>query len=275
MAINIGATMKNLFGANASNTSVGNPPQNPNQQPQNQLENQQQNTNVRQQAPSGEFTQLEQGGQQQKNNNSVDNTTPVNPLDKFKEMWQPPTSADGKPLPGRQPIIPKIDPAKIMEFAGKQDFKKFVKPETLAAIAKGGEEGSAAFQQAIQDIGSSTFASSITASSQMMSAALERQQKQFEDSLPELFKRFSLGENLSNKNPVLKHPAAKPIIDALQIQLAQKYPDASAADLQRTAEEFITAFASEATGKKQDSIANDTKGRKQDDWSTFLPDYLK
>ena len=109
----------------------------------------------------------------------------------------------------------------------------------------------------------------------MMSAALERQQKQFEDSLPELFKRFSLGENLSNKNPVLKHPAAKPIIDALQIQLAQKYPDASAADLQRTAEEFITAFASEATGKKQDSTENDTKGKKQDDWSTFLPEYLK
>ena len=164
MAVNIGAAMKNLFGGGTNNISTGQPPQNPNQQPQNQRENQQQN-NIRQQAPSGEFTQLEQGQQnQQNNNNTTDNTAPVNPLDKFKEMWQPNVGADGKPLPGKQPVIPKIDPAKIMEFAGKQDFKKFVKPETLAAIAKGGEEGSAAFQQAIQDIGSSTFASSITAS---------------------------------------------------------------------------------------------------------------
>jgi hypothetical protein len=268
----VGEMMRNLFGSKSGATN--NPQQNPNATPQNQREQQQQNQQQQQKPPAGDSSVLEGAGKDTSTGSSSTGTS-ENPLDKFKDLWQPPTGADGKPKPPKEKAI-NIDPAKIFEFAGKQDFKKFVKPETFAAIAKGGDEGAAAFQQAIQDIGSSTFASAITASSQMMQAALEKQASTFEAGLPELFKKYSLKENLGNKNPVLKHAAAKPIVDALQSVLAQKYPDASAADLQTTAEEFLTTFASSISGKSttDDAAATGGKGgkRKSEDWSSFLPE---
>lgn len=273
----IGTVISNLFGSNSGATAQ--PAQNPNAQPQNQRENQQKNDGIqKKQAPTGENTQLENLGTP--NREAGNEGDAVNPMDKFKDIWQPPTDKDGKPKQAtKQSAIPSVDAAKIMEFAGKQDFKKFVKPETLAAISKGGDEGMAAFAQAMQDIGSSTFASAVTASSQMMKAALERQSEQFEAGLSERFTKFSLKENLGNKNPVLKHPAAKPIVDALQSVLAQKYPDHSAADLQATAEDFLSTFASSISGSKTDENeetgGKGSKKQKSEDWSEFLPDSLR
>lgn len=277
---NIGQAMQVLFG-NKSGATSG-PPANPNQQPQNQRENQQQNAGGgnRQvgKLPDGSNSALESANVNQ-NNDGGESKEPVNPMDKFKDIWQPATDADGKPkASSKKSVMPKIDPAKIMEFASKQDFKKFVKPETLAAISKGGDEGMAAFAQAMQDIGSSTFASATTASAHMMQAALERQAADFEERSEERFKKFSLKENLGNKNPVLKHPAAQPIVEALQSVLSNKFPQASAQELQSTAEEFLTTFASSISGSGKKEGEEDTGGkggRKQEDWSTFLPDFLK
>lgn len=280
--MNIGAAMQHLFGNKSGATNT--PPNNPNAQPQNQRQQQQQDAGGGNKQvgklPDGSNSALENAGNGNANNADGGDGTPANPMDKFKDIWQPNTGADGKPVAStKKPVMPKIDAAKIMEFAGKQDFKKFVKPETLAAIAKGGDEGSAAFAQAIQDIGSSTFASAVTASSHMMQAALERQESSFEEQFQERFKKFSLKENLGNKNPVLKHPAAQPIVEALQSVLANKYPNASAQDLQSTAEEFLTTFASSisSNGKKEgeDEDTGGKGGRKQEDWSKFLPEFLQ
>lgn len=259
-----------LFG-NKSAPSGG-PPTNPNAQPQNDRQRQEQT--ARGQAPTGEQTQLE-GTVNTDQQVDGDGKKPAeNRLDKYKDMWQPPVDGEGKPVPGKKKQNFTIDPAKIMEYASKQDFKKFVKPETLAAIAKGGDEGTAAFSQAMQDIGSSTFASSMTATSQLVQRALDAQAADFEARLPELFKKFSLKDNLRTKNPALSHPAASPIIEAIQDVLARKHPDATAEDLRSTAEDFLTSFAAEIGGKKDedddDTGSKGSKKAKQEDWSAFL-----
>jgi len=202
-----------------------------------------------------------------------------NPLDQFSDIWQPPKGADGKPIPKPDTKLFNIEPAKFFEHAAKQDFRKFVKPETLARIAKGGDDGNAAMSDLIQDLGSNIFATSALASTKMIEKAMETQKQQFESSLPELFKKLNLGENLRTKNPALNHPAAQPIVEALKTTLAQRYPEASAAELQETAETFLSTFASEVGGKK--SLGDDKgsgSGRKSpgdQDWSSFLPDGLQ
>jgi len=267
---NVGAAMQRLFGGNTGNT--GAPPPNPNAQPTNQREQQQQQAKGK--TPSGEFTQLESGSSAESNEASGTGE-PANPLDKFKDIWQPLTGADGKPLPETKRPSFAIDATKMMEFASKQDFKKFVKPETMTAIAKGGEEGTAAMLQAFQDIGSSSFATSMTASSQLVERALAAQRQDFETSLPELVKRFSLKDNLRTKNPILSHPAASPIIEALQVTLAKNNPNATAAELQETAEEYLTSLAASFSGKKatEDDSGGNKSGKKEQDWGKFLPDF--
>lgn len=272
---NIGAAMNNLFGGKPAGT--GQPPANPNAQPKNQRE-QQQNV-ARGQAPTGENTQLENaGGNVDGSTDDPNNKEPANPLDKYKDIWQPPKDAEGKVVKQKEKTKFSIDPAKMMEFAGKQDFKKFVKPETVAAIQKGGEEGSAAFLQAIQDIGSSTFATSMTAASQLMEKAIESARADWDAELPERFKRFSAKDNLRTKNPALNHPAAQPIIDALQSRLAQAYPDATTAEHQEMAVDFLTSFAAsigKKSGEEEDgdttsSRRSGSKKAKEEDWGVFL-----
>lgn len=258
-----------LFGGKPA--SSGGPPANPNAQPQN--DRQRQEATARGQAATGEHTQLE--GDVNLNQKVDGNGKPVaeNRLDKFKDVWQPNTDAEGKVIPAKQKTKFTIDPAKIMEYAGKQDFKKFVKPETLAAVAKGGDEGSAAFADAMQQIGSSTFATSMSATSQLIQKALDSQRAEFMAELPEMFKKFSLKDTLRTKNPALSHAAAAPIVDALQEALARKHPDATAEDLRSTAEDFLTSFAAEIGGKKDDDDDSGPKGSKkpkQEDWSAFL-----
>lgn len=259
-----------LFGGKSAPTGL--PPTNPNAQPQNDRQRQEQT--ARGQAPTGEQTQLE-GAIDTNQQVDGDGKKPAeNRLDKHKDMWQPPVDSEGKPVPGKKKQNFSIDPAKIMEYAGKQDFKKFVKPETIAAIQKGGEEGSAAFLQAMQDIGSSTFASSMTAASQLMQRALDAKDLDFEARLPELFKKYSLKDTLRTKNPALSHPAAAPIIEAIQDVLARKNPDATAEQLRSTAEQFLTDFAAETGGKKdeddEDTGSKGSKKAKQEDWGAFL-----
>lgn len=259
-----------LFGGRPAPS--GGPVANPNAQPQN--DRQRQEATARGQAATGEHTQLEGDINTDQQVDGNGKKPAENRLDKHKDIWQPPTDADGKVLPAKKKASFSIDPAKIMEYANKQDFRKFVKPETLAAVAKGGEEGSAAFAEAMQQIGSSTFATSMSATSQLVQKALDTQRAEIMADLPEMFKKFSLKDTLRTKHPALSHPAASPIIDALQETLARKHPDATAEDLRSTAEDFLTSFAAEFGGKKdEDEEGTGGKGSKkprQEDWSSFL-----
>lgn len=241
--------------------------------------NQQTNQNQGNPAPPGNSAALENGG---KNATGDDGKppagdAPVNPLDKFKDIWQPPVGADGKPIPKKDTsVFGNIDHSKIVEAAGKQDFSKFVKPETLAAIAKGGPEAQTAFTAFAQDFGTNLFAMSASSTTQLIEKALATQRTQFQAELPGILKSVNLGENLRTKNPVLDHPAARPIVDGLKRSLTARYPDATAAELQTMAEEYFTTFASSMT-PKQNSSEEGSKGSRSEsqDWSEFLPDYLK
>lgn len=269
---NVGAAIQNLFGGGSVRQSEGAAPINPNKQPNNQREYQE--SQARGKAPSGESTQLESGNTGTENVDATSGES-ANPLDKFKDIWQTPKGADGKPIQEKQPRSFTIDSSKMMEFAGKQDFKKFVKPETMAAIAKGGEEGTAAMLQAFQDIGSSSFATSMTAASQLVDRALASQREEFQAMLPELVKRSSLKDSLRTKNPILSHPAAAPIIEALQVTLAKNNPDATAAELQATAEDYLTSLATSFSGKKAaDEESSGKSGKRDEDWGKFLGDIV-
>lgn len=261
--------VQQLFGGRSAVT--GAPPQNPNGfQPVTQRDHQQQT--ARGQAATGEHTQLEAPQGQNDDGTGGEQKAAELPLDKYKDLWEAPTGADGKPVPAKQKKSFSLDPAKMMEYAGKQDFKRFVKPETLAAIGKGGEEGVTAIQQMIQDIGSGTFASSMTASSRLVEQALAHQREEFELMLPDLVRKHSLKDSVRSKNPVSAHPAAQPIVNALQSQLASKHPEATAAELTDMVEEYLTTFASEFSGKKA-TETTDTGGkrgqRQEEDWSNF------
>lgn len=193
---------------------------------------------------------------------------PTSPLDAYKDLWQPaeaPKNPDGSPVVKAGMF--NLDPAKIMETAGKLDFKKAIKPEQLTAIQAGGPEAMAALLDVMQQVGQLSYANSVQTNAQLMEAGFGKARTDFTKELPDHIKAYGVGRELSNSNPALNHPAAQPIIDAVRQQMIAKFPGASEADIAARATEYVTNFANAAIPKQQEAV--DPKAASATDWSTW------
>lgn len=184
------------------------------------------------------------------------------PLDKFADLWQPNKTDEQQ----NQPLF-AVDQSKLMEAAGKLDFTKLVKPEQLQAIARGGEEAAAAFLQAINTVGQAGFANALAANTKLIEQALERKEAEFEARLPGAIKSYNIETSLA-QDPVLKHPAAKPVVGAIARAMASKNPDATPEELQKAALELLRDIA----GGKVDKNATEVKKEKAGDfdWDAWI-----
>ena len=175
---------------------------------------------------------------------------PVSPMDEFKSLWEPTATQTGVDATLPANMFAGADPTKMLEAARKVDFAKSVPPEVLAKITAGGPDAAAAFAQAINDVAQRSYAQSSFASTKIVEAALAKFQEGIEARLPGQVKNFQVRESLRESNPALMHPAAAPIMEALQAQLTVKYPNASVSELQGMASQYLTSFTSAATPPK-------------------------
>lgn len=171
--------------------------------------------------------------------------TPESLLDKHKDLWQPSTTEQQEV----QPLF-AADQSKLMEAAGKLDFTKLIKPEQLQAIARGGDEAAQAFMQAINTVGQAGFANALSANVKLIEQALERKEAEFEARIPGAIKSFNIESSLDG-DPVLKHPAARPVVGAIAKAMAIKNPDATPGELQEAALNLLREIAGEGQETKQ------------------------
>ena len=192
---------------------------------------------------------------------AVDN----NPLDTFKDLWTPPT-ADNK-----QPAVAdmfNINPQQLMEAASKVDFARMIPQESLQAIAAGGEGAAKAFSAALNSVAQSVYAQSAAANTQILKEALSKQQQEFQAQLPTLIKTQTLSNSMKESNPALSHPAAAPLVQAIQQTLQAKHPNATSAELQQMAQQYVGVFADAVKGKQPEQTPEVKPG--DVDWSTYL-----
>lgn len=184
-------------------------------------------------------------------------------LDQFTDLWKPsesPTGAENNQLFN-------VDPAKLMEAAGKLDFSKAVNPEQLQAIAQGGEGAMQAFAQAMNKVAQTVYAQNAMATTKIVEQAIARTKDGFLGELPQHIKRQQVNDSLRNENPAFSHPAAAPILGALQQQLSVKFPNATATELTSMAKSYLENFAS-AASPVQKTQTEAAPG--EVDWSKFL-----
>lgn len=192
--------------------------------------------------------------------------TAASPLDEFKGLWE--TNATDNA--NDQPIGFNVDPQKLMEAASKVDFTKVIKPEDMAAITAGGEGAAQAFMRAMNSVTQNSYAQSALATSKIVEAALAQAQEKFESKIPSYIKKHNLSNSLREDNPALSHPAAAPILTALENQLTVKYPSATGAEIKKMATDYLTSFATAASPKKPEEATGGKGGKPEMDWSTFL-----
>lgn len=191
---------------------------------------------------------------------------PPAPMDKFSKIWETP------PVDPKAPALPKsfldsITTDVVNNAAAQVDFSKVITSEMLAAVQKGGAEGTAALVAALKSVGQDVYAKGTIAGTAITKRALEEQHANFLKDLPNLIRQHSIKGSGKNKNPLLNNPAVKPVVAALESQLAVQYPDATSVEIGNMAEEW---FLESSKAFAPTNPSSKTRTRPEDiDWDTF------
>jgi hypothetical protein len=191
-----------------------------------------------------------------------------NPLDAFSDLWKNEPNTSGQPA---EQNMFNVDPQKLMEAAGKVDFTKVIKPEHLQAIGAGGEGAVQAFGAALNAVAQTVYAQSALATTKIVEQAVNKTNEKFQSDLPGLLKKHNVSDTLRTENPAFSHPAVQPLISALESQMTQKYPNATAKEINDMAKQYLEASFGQLIPAKEAEQTPAKKGAAKDvDWEAFL-----
>lgn len=244
-----------------------NPGQNPQQGQPQQLQ-QPNPTNNPQNNPPPQQTQQTQ----QTDANGVVPKQEPSPTDQFKTLWETP-APDEKDQ--NQLASVSVDPAKLMEAAGKVDFRKVMDPELLKKVAAGGEESIAALSEMLNKTVQTVYGHSVVAANKMVTEAVNLAEQRFAAQVPTLVKKQAASEKLFSENAAFQDPMVQPLIAAVQAQIAAKNPKATAADIEAYTKKYLAETAKIIAPAAKDLPADKKKAGSQsapesEDWSDFL-----
>jgi hypothetical protein len=200
--------------------------------------------------------------------------TEKSPVETHKDFWQPPeVKKDENP-----PVV--LDTKSLLEAAVKTDFSRVIDKETVAKVAKGGDEAVEAMLQLANQIGQAAYGQSLVSTQKMIDKAVQEATTKVNSSLPGQVKRETLNTMLTQDNPNFTNPLVEPVVQAIQNQLANKYPNSSVNELQAMAKEILGGVAGliNPPSKDDGKGSKDSKGNQQnnnnsdkdEDWSSYL-----
>ena len=220
------------------------------------------------------------GNQHVQNNTTVpnDNNTPQitnaqgqvqpSPVDAFKDLWQTTPNQQGNPQAA--PIF-QLDQTKLASAVKGMNFASHVNPDAVAKITQGGPEAVQALQELLNGVGQAAVAQALAGSAAIAEGGIKRYGEGITSQLPDMVKRHTVQESFRAENPALTNPAFSPVVNAIQQQIQQKFPTASAAEIRQKTSEYFDAMAGAAGFQK--APAQDPSQQKQaeeQDWSKFL-----
>lgn len=192
----------------------------------------------------------------------------ADPMEAFKDLWAPAKEGDPQPANFDPSKMFQIDPNKIQEAVGQMNFASSVTPETLAAIQAGGEDATKAFLTAMNGVAQQAFAQSMIGSAKLVEQAMTKANGSLDARLQEGIKRQQVSSSLREANPALAHPAAQPIVAALEAQFTQKYPNATSAEITKMAQDYLGKFATLANPSQPTTESK--KAPDDVDWDAFM-----
>lgn len=205
------------------------------------------------------------------NNQGDAGTDTASPLDEFKDLWQTAANSDTD-LP--EGVLGNIDPKQILAAAGKVNFAKVIPAEDIAAIQAGGEGATAALGRALNATSQAVYAQSALAATKLIEQATSKIEERILSKLPDQVRRNLLDNNMVEDNAAYSHPAAAPLVQLVQNQLATKHPNATPSQLKKMAQDYFANSFKAINGDQSKDTNNTTtvnkKGDVDIDWATEL-----
>jgi hypothetical protein len=186
--------------------------------------------------------------------------TPESPLDTFKDLWEPVPVDPNATVPA---VVAPLTAEQVQTAVDKANFSQGITQEQLAAITAGGDGAQEAFSLAMNSVAKQVMVQSTMVNSKLteraVEAALEKQSAQ----LPQLLRAQANKAHLSDTSELFANPAIRPVVEATQAQILQKYPNATPLEVTTMTQEFIQAMGSHFQPEVIDPDA-------PADWSNFL-----
>lgn len=225
--------------------------------------------NTQQQQPA----QQQQQQQQQEPNSGTPTQGEVSGLDAFKDIWQNEPVKEGEQEDPEAAYDPSaglnINPEEIQKQVAQMNFAQVLDTQTLAKIGEGGEEAQKAFAESLNKVSQYVFSQSMIANATLVKQALANSSGVFDARAERLLKQSKISDATSSQNPVFNHPAAQPMVKALQEQLARKHPQASHEEIAQKANQMFASLAEEFTKPQRDK-QNQQSRANEPDWEDFF-----
>jgi len=176
----------------------------------------------------------------------------------YEKLW------DTIPKPEGQAAPAELTQEAVAAAVNKMNFADSISPEHLAAIAQGGEAAQQAFAQAMNGMARQVMTQATLVNNKLTERAVAAAEAKFSSSLPDMLRNQAASDHLKTSNPLFSNPAVKPIIEATQQQLLQKFPNATHAEITKMTQDYITAMGESFTPKP---VVAPTAG--EYDWTSF------
>lgn len=181
---------------------------------------------------------------------------PKSPNAEFAELWKI------EPTASNQTPNFKIDPAQLNKVSSQMNFAKNVRQEDVAKIMQGGEEAVGALMNVLNAVGRDVFAMNAQFTSNMAESGYQAAQSSINSGLPNLVKQQFTRNELFESNPKLREPAMQPLVLAIQSQISQKYPNATAAEVNSMVDKYFNevvakSFAPEPQRDTQQALQDE------------------
>lgn len=200
---------------------------------------------------------------------AADPTAQVSPLDTFSNLWEPKKPVEGAP--------PEFDPSNIFQLnqesmaqaLAQVNFASGITEDHIAAITAGGEGAVKALGEMLNNTARQTMGAATQASAKMIEKAMTSASGAMDGKINNQVRQNQIASHLQETNPIVNHPAAAPMIQAMQTQLAAQFPKASPAEIAQKVQDYMGAFAAVATGKPQ-AEAEAAKAAQGTDWESYF-----
>lgn len=214
---------------------------------------------------NGDFTGMNGQGNNGGNNNG-NNGGNEPPKDPFADLF---TNIPDDPAPA--PLFDKVDPKKINEYASTQNFLNGVDRNLLTKVQEGGEAGTRAMLQIMQQVAANAFTAATSSTVSLVEDGARRSADGLRNELPQHMRNEASRQALNQE--LMKDPSISPMVESIRGIIAKKFPDAHPSEVARKTEEYFKMVAGKfGTNNGGSSGGNNNSGNIEEptDWEAFF-----
>ena len=192
----------------------------------------------------------------------------ASPLDAFAGLWQT-AQQEQKADPLTAEVIPMgaEQLQALQQRVSTVNFLSGVKPESVAA-ALGGDQ--AAFMSVINSAVQAAMLQSVRVNNTMLNAAVNQRTQEIMKALPSNVQQALTANQLRQDLPIFNHPAAAPLLSALEQNLTLNQPGITPAQATQVAKSYLQNFFAEFSGTNPNQQQQTTATPAGIDWSKMF-----